>query len=149
MPDSDQVSFKFLANIAQDEKTDRLDKEKAAILRDVFRPNRDGNLTLVDFVKSVDAVYRQVRILQSSVYNSAQVDRGYEKVINFIFFALVGALCLALVGIDPLSFILSLSSILVAFAFMIGAASAQYFEGVLLVLVRKPYDIGDRVAIVR
>ena len=28
---------------------------------------------------------------------------------------------------------------------MIGAASSKYFEGLLLILVRRPYDIGDRI----
>ena len=35
----------------------------------------------------------------------------------------------------------------VAFAFMIGPASSRYFEGILLITVRKPYDIGDRISI--
>lgn len=30
---------------------------------------------------------------------------------------------------------------------MIGGASSKYFEGLLLVLVRKPFDIGDRIAV--
>lgn len=30
---------------------------------------------------------------------------------------------------------------------MIGAAASKYFEGLLLILVRKPYDIGDRIAV--
>ena len=28
---------------------------------------------------------------------------------------------------------------------MIGPASSKYFEGLLMILVRKPYDIGDRI----
>ena len=36
---------------------------------------------------------------------------------------------------------------MVSFAFMIGGASSKYFEGLLLVLVRKPYTVGDRVAV--
>jgi small-conductance mechanosensitive channel len=40
---------------------------------------------------------------------------------------------------------LSLSSIILGFAFMIGGASAKYFEGILFILVRRPYDIGDRI----
>mmetsp|Transcript_39628 Transcript_39628/g.82351 ORF Transcript_39628/g.82351 Transcript_39628/m.82351 type:complete len:246 (+) Transcript_39628:1-738(+) len=50
-------------------------------------------------------------------------------------------------GVDPFVFILSVSSFIVAFAFMIGPGVSQQFEGILLVLVRQPYDIGDRVAI--
>ena len=44
---------------------------------------------------------------------------------------------------DPLALFLSLSSVILAFAFVIGSASAKYFEGVLFILVRRPYGIGD------
>lgn len=40
---------------------------------------------------------------------------------------------------DPLSLFISLSSVVLAFAFMIGSAAAKYFEGVLFILVRRPY----------
>lgn len=40
----------------------------------------------------------------------------------------------------------SLSSVVLGFAFMIGSASAKYFEGVLFILLRRPYGIGDRVS---
>lgn len=36
-----------------------------------------------------------------------------------------------------------MSSVILAFAFMIGSASAKYFEGVLFILGRRPYGIGD------
>jgi hypothetical protein len=48
---------------------------------------------------------------------------------------------------DPLSLFLSLSSVILAFAFMIGSASSKYFEGILFILVRRPYGIGDIIHI--
>ena len=70
---------------------------------------------------------------------------------------------LSQLGFDPLALFLSLSSVIVAFAFMIGTASAKYFEGLLFILVQKPckscfqscprlihwrpVDIGDRINI--
>lgn len=44
---------------------------------------------------------------------------------------------------DPFALFLSLSSVILAFAFMIGSASSNYFEGVLFILGRRPYGIGD------
>ena len=44
---------------------------------------------------------------------------------------------------DPFSLFLSLSSVFLVFAFIIGSASAKYFEGILFILVRRPYGIGD------
>lgn len=48
---------------------------------------------------------------------------------------------------DLQSLIIGVGSIFVSLAFMIGPASSNYLEGILFVLVRKPYDIGDRVNI--
>lgn len=48
---------------------------------------------------------------------------------------------------DPLALFLSLSSVILAFAFMIGPASSKYFEGLLFILVRRPYGIGDLIHI--
>ena len=40
---------------------------------------------------------------------------------------------------------LSISGVILAFAFMIGSASSKYFEGILFILVRRPYAIGDGI----
>lgn len=39
---------------------------------------------------------------------------------------------------DPIQMFVSFSGIIVAFAFMIGAASAKYFEGLLFILAQRP-----------
>lgn len=39
----------------------------------------------------------------------------------------------------------SITGFIVGFAFMIGAACSKYVEGVLLILVQRPYNIGDRI----
>lgn len=134
--------------VAYDEKTGRLSKTESSRLFETLSPDKNGNITLLDFVKSVDAVYRDIRTLTSSIDNACQIDRSFESVGNWLYYLIIGSVCLALIGLDPLSIIISFSTILVGFAFMIGSASAQYFEGILFVLVRKPFDIGDRISIV-
>lgn len=54
---------------------------------------------------------------------------------------------LSQLGFDPFALFLSLSSIILAFAFMLASASSKYFEGLLFILVQRPYDIGDRINI--
>lgn len=68
-----------------------------------------------------------------------------ERIVNVVFYVLVGFIILAALGVDINALFLGLSGLLVSFAFMIGTASSKYLEGILLILVRKPYDIGDRV----
>mmetsp|Transcript_7115 Transcript_7115/g.10813 ORF Transcript_7115/g.10813 Transcript_7115/m.10813 type:complete len:287 (-) Transcript_7115:212-1072(-) len=63
------------------------------------------------------------------------------------FYTVLGCIVLSNLGFDPMSLFLSLSSIILSFSFLIGAASAKYFEGILLIFARRPYDIGDRIAL--
>jgi small-conductance mechanosensitive channel len=67
--------------------------------------------------------------------------------INIVFYFIVLCCFLAVIGIDPFALFAAITGVIVGFAFMIGGAASKYFEGVLMVLVRRPFDIGDRIAI--
>lgn len=122
-----------------------IDQDKMKELIRLFRPERDGTLTMVDFVKSVDAIYKRLRLLSASIENASQIDHAAEQILNWVFYMIATIVIVAILGFDPLAMFLSLSSIIVGFAFMIGQASSRYFEGILFILGRKPYDIGDRI----
>jgi hypothetical protein len=118
-----------------------------------------GNLSLLEFVKSVDSVYKQAKLLKASIKNSRKIDRAFEKAINVVVYAVMVCIILSQVsgrmsprlpalsfhpntslqiGIDPLALFLSLSSLILAFAFVIGSAASKMFEGWLFILVRRP-----------
>jgi len=122
-----------------------LDNEKLKGYIRAFRPGRDGEISMVEFVKSVDAVYKELRMLKASVVSSSKIDQALEKIFNIAFYVLLAAVILSQTGFDVLALFISLSSVVLAFAFMIGSASAKYFEGLLLILVQRPYGIGDRI----
>ena len=105
-----------------------IDEQKMKDLVRLFRPDREGNLTLIDFVKSVDSVYKRLRLLRASIENAGQIDKSAEKILNCVFYGVLIIIFLSIVNLDPLALFLSFSSIIVAFAFMIGSASAKYFE---------------------
>jgi hypothetical protein len=105
-----------------------MDQEKLKDLIRLFRPDRDGNLSLLDFVKSVDAVYKELRLLRAAVRNSMKIDRAFERIFDIAFYTVMACFILSQLGFDPLALFLSLSSIMLAFAFMIGSASSKYFE---------------------
>ena len=137
----------------------------------IFRPNHKGCLTLVDFCKSVDSLYKELRLLRASVRNSQKIDQSFERIFNVVFYTILICVCLALLGFDPLALFLSLSSFALAFSFMISRASSNYFDvstpscleyrcileilitvsfvpqGLLFILCRRPYDIGDRIVV--
>lgn len=54
-------------------KSGDLDGEKVKEFIRLFRPDSDGSLTLLDFVKSIDTVYKELRLLRASISNSSKV----------------------------------------------------------------------------
>ncbi|CAJ1888982.1 unnamed protein product [Cylindrotheca closterium] len=143
---SDVVQFETIAEIAT-RPDGSIDERKAKEAIRVFRPDREGNLTLIDFIKSVDSIYKEFRLLQASIQNSSQIDQTFESIFNIAFYGASITIILSQVGVDPLALFLSFSSIIFAFAFMISSASSKYFEGLLFILVRRPYGIGDIIHI--
>ena len=97
-----------------------------------------GKLSLIEFIKSVDSVYKEAKLLLASVKNSEKIDKAFEKAFNVLFYLIIVCVVLSQVGLDPLALILSLSSLIIGFAFMIGAASSKMFEGWLFIFLRRP-----------
>ena len=123
------------------------EKESAAHLIMLLNPDIENRLNVLDFVSGIDKIYQRVRLLEYAVNNASHIDREYEKVINGLFYLILGCVVLAILRLDPITVLVSLSSLIVAFSFMIGPGSATYFEGVVMILGRQPYDVGDKIAI--
>ena len=130
-PGETSLSFNVLALVAlQSDGT--LVSEKIRDLSRVFRPSRKGDLTLLNFCKSVDSVYKELRLLRASVRNAQKIDNSFERIFNIVFYTIILCVGLALLGLNPLALFLSLSSFALAFSFMISRASSNYFEVRLL-----------------
>lgn len=123
-----RLHFDVIATLALDKRGELNQNEATELIR-TFRPERDGTISMVDFVRSVDAVYRELRMLRATVAASSKIDKALESIYNMIFYVVAFCIILSVTGFDPLALFLSLSSIILAFAFMIGSASAKYFEG--------------------
>ena len=67
-PEQSDLSFETLALLGlKDDGT--LDHEKLKELIRLFRPDRDGTLSILHFVKSIDKVYKDIRLLRASGTN--------------------------------------------------------------------------------
>jgi hypothetical protein len=140
------LKFNILAVLALD-KANNLDEEKLKSLIEVFRPTRDGELTMLDFVKSVDTVYKEWRVLEASVENVRKLNRASQEIFDTFYHTTVFCIGLAMIGLDPVALLSGLTAFVVGLAFMIGGATSNWFEGMLFMLVRRPFDIGDRIAV--
>ena len=98
-PDSNVVQFETLALTALNYDGQTLNERKVKDLVKVFRPDREGNLTFVDWMKSIDSVYKQFRLLTASIDNSSQIDRAFENIINVIFYIIVVVVIMSQMGL--------------------------------------------------
>lgn len=97
-PGEHNLHFETLGLITiQDDN--EIDQEKARDLVKVFRPRRDGVLTMLDFVKSTDSVYKEFRLLQASIQNSSQIDIAFENILNVFFYAILVTIILSIMGL--------------------------------------------------
>jgi hypothetical protein len=126
-PSGEVLHFNVIAELAIN-RDGSINNDKMKELVRIFRPDREGNLTQIDFLKSVDKVYKEFRLIQASIQNSGTVDRAFEMMVNYIFFIILACIILFIIDINPLALVASMSAFIVGFAFMIGGASSKFFE---------------------
>ncbi|KAL7540415.1 hypothetical protein ACHAXR_010092, partial [Thalassiosira sp. AJA248-18] len=140
------LPFETISEIAYDAKGVLMRDKVKALIR-LFRPDRKGFLTKLDFVSSIDDVYKDLRLFRASLANSSSIDDSFETIVNTLFFTLSIFIVLLIGGFTLWEPILSFSAFFFSFSFMFGPASSKYFEGILLIFIRRPYDIGDKIAL--
>jgi hypothetical protein len=143
--DRNDLKFNTIARAAI--RKGELDEGRLKNLVRVFRPTRDGVVTVVDFCKSIDSVYKEMRLLRAGIENEAKLNVTSESLLNYVFYFIVGCVFLNIVGVDPIALFGTISAFILGFAFALGSALGKWFEGMLMILVRRPYDIGDRIAV--
>lgn len=141
---SNRLPFDTLALIALQDDESYDDVKKRAIRR-IFHPDKDGLLTKLAFVQSCDALYRRLRYFLATVNNSASLDKVLENVFNSIFYFILALLILSLMNYNAWSLLVSMTSLLVSFSFAFGNTVSKYVQGVILIAVTRPFDLGDRV----
>lgn len=94
----------------------------------MFRPDVEGNITLLNFLKACDKVYRRLRLFRASVVNSNHLDDALEMILNCVFYVLMICLILVIYSIDPTKIFLATTSLSVSLSFAIGNASSKWFE---------------------
>ena len=92
------LQFEIIALVALDDEG-RIDQQKAKDLVKLFRPDRDGRLTLLEFTQSIDTVYKEFRMLQATIDNSTRIDQAFESIFNVVFYVVVVTVILSQLGL--------------------------------------------------
>ena len=77
-PHFETLQFETLTAVVRVPGAQELDEMRLKELVKVFRPERDGSLDILGFVRSVDQVYKDLRLLRASIRNSSQIDHAFE-----------------------------------------------------------------------
>jgi small-conductance mechanosensitive channel len=93
-------------------------------------------------------VYKRLRFFRASVGNASVIDKVLEGIIDSVFNFVLALVVLSMLQFNPWPLLVSISTLLVSLAFAVGPSTARYIEGVLLIALRRPYDLGDRILIV-
>jgi len=96
-------------------------------------------------VQSVDNIYKRGRYFQSSLRNATVIDRALERILNVLFYFVLTLILLSIMNFNPWPLLVSITSLLVSVSFALGSSVSKYLEGILLIAVRRPYDLGDRI----
>jgi len=145
-PEEDNVQFDVIGTLAYD-RDGKVDDKKVKQIVSLFRPDKNDELTMLAFIQSCDTVYKKVRFFRASLQNSATIDIVLSNLLDWFFFFVLGLTVMNILGSDPWPLLVSLSTLVVSFAFAFGPSLAKYIEGILLIAMRRPYDIGDRITI--
>ncbi|CAB9520719.1 expressed unknown protein [Seminavis robusta] len=148
VPGESVLDFNVIGDLlAYDENNNPLEK-KALALVNLFLPEKDNVIHQLEFVRSVDAVYKSLRFLRASIINSTKIDTVLENVFDMVFNGILAIIVMTLLGLNPWPLLVSFSTVMVSFAFSFGPSCAKYIEGMLMIAIRRPYDIGDRITII-
>jgi len=67
---------------------------------------------------------------------------------NGVFGFFLGLTIMSVLQLNPWTLLVSMSTVLVSFAFALGPSAAKLIEGMIMIAVRRPFDLGDRISIV-
>jgi hypothetical protein len=112
-------------------------------LRKLFTPNPSGNLPLIAFVQAVDQCYKRVVFLRASLKNASLLDDVLERLFNGIFYFVLILFLSSILQLHPWTLMVSITSILVSVSFAFGSSVSAYVDGILLIAIRRPFDLGE------
>jgi len=145
-PGSTVLHFDVIGVLAYN-ADDSFDERKAKELVKLFRPDKNDEISLLAFVQSCDSAYKKLRYLRAGTGNSTLIDEVLENFFNGAFSFCLALAVMTILKMNPWTLLVSLSTILVSFAFAFGPSLAQFIEGCIMIAVRRPFDLGDRIAI--
>jgi hypothetical protein len=127
-PDRSKLSYEVFDMLVEDDDGIYINISKKKALRKMFQPDAKNELSLLSFLQSCDSVYKKLRFFRASVGNASVIDKALEKMIDGIFYFVLGLALLSIVRINPWPLLVSISTLLVSVSFAVGSSASKYIE---------------------
>lgn len=134
--DSRLLPYSVLDPIVCDDEG-QINGKKSAMMKNLFRADASGNLSMLSFVQPCDWVYRRLRFFRASVGNSSVIDKQAEGIINACFRFVLLMVVFSLLKFNPYALLVSLSTLLLTASFAVGPSAAKAIQGILLIVGRR------------
>mmetsp|Transcript_3675 Transcript_3675/g.7531 ORF Transcript_3675/g.7531 Transcript_3675/m.7531 type:complete len:894 (-) Transcript_3675:382-3063(-) len=144
-PDSPTLNVSIFDYLLPEHEGDNESKRRR--LKNKFHPDSEGGIPHVTFIQACDTLYRELRLFRASVGTSSVIDTVLESIIDPIFLFCLTTIILVILEFNPMAMLVPISSLLLAGSFAFGSSCAKAFEGIILIVGRRPYGIGDRIVI--
>lgn len=82
-------------------------------------------------------VFRKLYNIRASITNSSMMDLVLEDIMNTIFYFIMACIVMAVLNFNPWGLLLSMTSVIVSFAFALGPSVSKYIEGIMLIAFRR------------
>jgi hypothetical protein len=142
---SGKIPFSVFELLCVQDDGNTTDPKKRAALRKLFRPDAEESLSLLMFVTSCDSVYRRLRYFRASVENGTILDQTLEGIFRGFYYLVLSLVLLSILQVNVWSLLLSITSLLVSLSFAFGNVASSYVQGIMLITVSRPFDLGDRI----
>ena len=144
-PEEPVLHFDVIGVLAYND--DSFDERKAKQLVKLFRPDKNDGISLLAFIQSCDSAYKKLRYLRASTSNSQVIDKVLENFVSGAFNFFLALWVMTILRMNPWTLLVSMSTLLVSFSFAFGSSLANIIEGCIMIAIRRPFDLGDRIAI--
>ncbi|KAK9786905.1 hypothetical protein WJX73_008469, partial [Symbiochloris irregularis] len=120
-----------------------LSQEQAAAALKALDIDNDGKVSLGDMREAVLAIYKSRKNLALTLQDSKTVIAKLELIFGTVLHVLAFFVYLIIFQVDINKVYVTLSSIILAFAFVFGNNIRNLYESVIFLFVVHPYDVGD------
>lgn len=121
------LSYDVIRLLALDEGGNLRDGKDKALKR-LFRPDNRRELTLLAFVQTCDTVYKRLRYFRASVGNASVINKVLESIVDGLVNFLLALVIMTILQYNPYPVLVSLSTLMVSFAFAVGSSASKYIE---------------------